>query len=817
MLFRSWTSAETWDELAEKMSIALQDVPGVTYGFQYPVAMRFNELMTGAKQDVVCKIFGENLDTLSKYSKILGEISTKIDGAEAVYVEPIDGLPQVKINYKRNLISQYGLNIADINRVINTAFAGQSSGQVFEDERRFDLVVRLAGEKRKDLEDIQNLLIPTPKGAQIPLYQVADVSIQESVNQIQREDAKRRIIVGFNIHDRDVQSIVKDLQKAVEKNLKLPSGYFITYGGAFENLEAAKKRLMIAVPLSLLLILLFLYFAFGSIKQGLLIYSAIPLSAIGGILFLFMRGMPFSISAGIGFIALFGVAVLNGIVLISEFNRIKAEGATDTTQIVLQGTKHRLRPVLMTAFVASLGFLPMALSQGAGAEVQRPLATVVIGGLLIATFLTLFLLPVLYILFENGLSKKKFKNILNSIVLIGVILIINLQTTTAQTPINLQDAIQIAMKNNLQLKNEILNAEYQKKLKIASVDIPKTNLTGEYGQINSLNKDFKFGISQSICFPTIYSTQKSLQNAIYKSSLLNVDLKGAELVKKVSEVFYLILYMQQKQSILLQNDSIFAEFLFRANIRFIQGESNILEKTTAESQRGQVLVQLNQLKNDMEILQLQFSLLLNTSTVYIPTAENPKMIYNAILDTATIKNHLQIKLLQQEIETATFVKKLERNKLLPDLNFGFNTMSIKGSNPENIEYSKNYQFHSVQFGISFPLIYFSQKAKINAAQIQLQISQNNFLSGIESYNFQYVSAFMKYRTNIETVKYFENTGLKIAETITSTANQQYINGDINFLEWTILINNANSIKSDYIDSIKELNQIIIQLNFLSTK
>jgi cobalt-zinc-cadmium resistance protein CzcA len=298
---------------------------------------------------------------------------------------------------------------------------------------------------------------------------------------------------------------------------------------------------------------------------------------------------------------------------------------------------------------------------------------------------------------------------------------------------------------------------------------------------------------------------------------LNVDLKGAELVKKVSEVFYLILYMQQKQSILLQNDSIFAEFLFRANIRFIQGESNILEKTTAESQRGQVLVQLNQLKNDMEILQLQFSLLLNTSTVYIPTAENPKMLYNAILDTATIKNHLQIKLLQQEIETATFVKKLERNKLLPDLNFGFNTMSIKGSNPENIEYSKNYQFHSVQFGISFPLIYFSQKAKINAAQIQLQISQNNFLSGIESYNFQYVSAFMKYRTNIETVKYFENTGLKIAETITSTANQQYINGDINFLEWTILINNANSIKSDYIDSIKELNQIIIQLNFLSTK
>lgn len=396
-----WTSADSWDELSEKMSEAVKDVPGVTYSFQYPVAMRFNELMTGAKQDVVCKIFGENLDTLSKYSKLLGDVAAKIDGAENIYVEPIDGLPQLIINYKRNAIAQYGLNISDINKVVNTAFAGQSSGLVFEDEKRFDLVVRLAGEQRQSVEDVQNLLIPTPNGNQIPLYQVADVDIQESVNQIQREDAKRRIIVGFNVRGRDVQSTVKDLQKVVGDKLHLPSGYYVTYGGAFENLEAAKQRLSFAVPLSLLLIFLFLYFAFGSINQGLLIYSAIPLSAIGGILFLALRGMPFSISAGVGFIALFGVSVLNGIVLIAEFNRIRKEGETDLNQIVLQGTKHRLRPVLMTAFVASLGFLPMAISTGNGAEVQRPLATVVIGGLLIATFLTLFVLPVLYILFER--------------------------------------------------------------------------------------------------------------------------------------------------------------------------------------------------------------------------------------------------------------------------------------------------------------------------------------------------------------------------------------------------------------------------------
>lgn len=401
-----WTSATSYNELSEKMSKSLMDVPGVKYSFQYPVAMRFNELMTGAKQDVVCKIFGENLDTLAKYSKILGAVARKIKGAEDIYVEPVNGLPQLIVSYNKSAISQYGLTIADINRVVNIAFAGQSSGQVFEDEKRFDLVVRLAGEKRQKIEDVQNLLIPTPNGNQIPLHQVADVSVKESINQIKREDAKRRIVVGFNVKGRDVQSIVKDLQTQLGHQIKLPSGYYVTYGGAFENLEIAKKRLSIAVPLSLLLIFLFLFFAFGSVKQGLLIYSAIPLSTIGGILFLAFRGMPFSISAGIGFIALFGVAVLNGIVLIAEFNRLKSEGETDAIKIVMLGTKNRLRPVLMTAFVASLGFLPMALSHGAGAEVQRPLATVVIGGLLTATYLTLFVLPVLYVFMEPTGRKK---------------------------------------------------------------------------------------------------------------------------------------------------------------------------------------------------------------------------------------------------------------------------------------------------------------------------------------------------------------------------------------------------------------------------
>lgn len=397
-----WTSAKTYPELEAKMSKALEDVPGVAFGFQYPVAMRFNELMTGARQDVVCKIYGENLDTLAYYASKLGHVSSGIRGTEALYVESVTGMPQIVIDYDRTAIAQYGLNISDINRVVNTAFAGESSGMVFENERRFDLVVRLSGDKRKNLEDVQQLLIATPQGTQIPLSTVANVDIVEGPNQIQRENSQRRIIVGFNVRGRDIQSTVSELEQKVEQHLKLPPGYFVTYGGAFENLEAAKDRLAFAVPLSLILIFLLLYFAFGSVKQGLLIYTAIPLSAIGGIFALALRGIPFSVSAGIGFIALFGVAVLNGIVLIAEFNRLKNTGYTHLTRIVIMGTKTRLRPVLMTAFVASLGFLPMALSHGEGAEVQRPLATVVIGGLMLATLLTLFVLPILYIIFNRA-------------------------------------------------------------------------------------------------------------------------------------------------------------------------------------------------------------------------------------------------------------------------------------------------------------------------------------------------------------------------------------------------------------------------------
>ena len=403
---KEWTSGKTREELANKMSEALSVIPGVSFGFQQPIQMRFNELMTGARQDVVLKIYGEDLDALSEQAAKVGNIVNTVKGTSDLYVEKVTGLPQIMVKFDRDRMAKFGLNIAEINRTIRTAFAGELAGLVFEGERRFDLVVRLDKANRKGLDDVKNLFINTPFGNQIPLDQVADVSFKEGPNQIQRDDTKRRITIGFNVRNRDVESIVDEIKQKIDKLVKLPAGYFITYGGQFENLVEAKKRLSTAVPVALAMIFVMLFFAFKSAKQGILIFTAIPLSAIGGIFALYLRGMPFSISAGVGFIALFGVSVLNGIVLINEFNLLKKYGIKDLHERVLKGTSVRLRPVILTAAVASFGFLPMALSTSPGAEVQKPLATVVIGGLITATLLTLVVLPVLYIFFERGLKNK---------------------------------------------------------------------------------------------------------------------------------------------------------------------------------------------------------------------------------------------------------------------------------------------------------------------------------------------------------------------------------------------------------------------------
>ncbi len=803
-----WTSASSFDELSEKMTKAAQEVPGVTTSFQFPVQMRFNELMTGARQDVVCKIFGEDLDTLSFYAKKVGNIVSSVEGAGELYVETVSGIPQIVIEYKRPEIAQYGLSVKDINQVVNSAFAGKVSGQVFEGEKRFDLVVRLESEKRQDLKNVRELLIPTADGIQIPLYQLADVNLKDSPNQIQREDAKRRILVGFNVHDRDVESIVDELSKKVDEAIKLPPGYIITYGGAFENLNAAKDRLMIAVPVSLALIFLLLYFAFNSIRQGLLIYTAIPLSAIGGIFLLAIRGMPFSISAGVGFIALFGIAVLNGIVLVAEFNRLKNSGEADIREIVLKGTGTRLRPVLMTAFVASLGFLPMALSAGAGAEVQRPLATVVIGGLLVATFLTLFVLPVLYIQFEKGFSPKK-KHVIAVLILFSLM---GRESTMAQVPISLEAAIDTALKNNLILKEEVLKARYRSQLIGTASPLPQAQLTAEYGNFNSIYRDSRFSLIQSFSFPTVYNRQKTIYEEEWKNSLLSGKLQMAEVRKNVTQVYYLLKYLEEKEQLLRRTDTMFNEFMRVSELRLKSGESNILESTSSIHHKGAIELQLNQLAQDREVLIIRLSQLLNSKTFFKPDSRPFKRAEPQDPESIHTELHPSIKLMEQQTLIGQANTKLEKARLLPELSLGYNNLSIR----DGIDLNNNRRYSSFQAGIGIPIFSKAQKSKISAAKINENIAQTGLEREKQNLNTQFLDALSRLKKSKSDLGYFEKTGLKNAETIKKTLSLQLSKGEINYLEWTILSQQALSIESDYLDSVKSLNEIIIQIEYLQS-
>ncbi|WP_149915241.1 CusA/CzcA family heavy metal efflux RND transporter [Sphingobacterium cavernae] len=802
---KEWTSAKTFPELAEKMGKSLEAVPGISTGFQYPVQMRFNELMTGARQDVVCKIFGEDLDSLASYANKFGEIIKTVDGAQDLYIEPVTGLPQVIIRYNRANIAQYNLNITAINKIVNTAFAGQSTGKVYEGEKRFDLIVRLDENQREKLEDIRNLLIPIANGNQIPLYQLADVSIQNGPAQIQREDAKRRIVVGFNVRGRDVQSIVNELQLKADKQLAFSPGYYVTYGGAFENLNQAKDRLMIAVPVSLILIFILLYFAFHSFKQSLLIYSAIPLSAIGGIFFLALRGMPFSISAGVGFIALFGVAVLNGIVLIAEFNRLRQAGETDLRTIVLNGTRTRLRPVLMTAFVASLGFMPMAVSNGAGAEVQRPLATVVIGGLMIATFLTLFVLPILYILFD----KMKFPKLKFNKKGAAIVTFICLSTATYAQQISLEQAVDMAIKNNLSIKSKTLLSEYYQKRISTGSNIPQTAITGEFGQINSAATDNKFGVSQSISFPTVYSNQKNLLTEEWNSSVITVNLNNIQIKKTVTELFYYILVLREKEKILIQSDKMYAQFLEMANLSFDKGASNLLEKTAAEVQRENIAIQLKSLLKEIELAKIQLQLMLNAEERYEPLADRI-IIENILFDPSVeMDSHPAIQLAAQEIQKAKANVKLEKSKLLPNLSIGYFNQSFADLNRN--------RFNSIEIGVGIPIFSKAQRSQIKAEEHRILFTENELAYTKAQWKTDYEMALQQFQIQQEIVETYRQKQLPGSEQIFKTAQEQFANGEINYLDWVMLNNQAIQIQSDYYTAVMQLNQSIINIHYFISK
>ena len=402
-----WTSAKTTPELMEKMEETLSAIPGLEAEISQPIQMRNNELLTGIKQDVAIKIFGEDLDVLTQQAGKVKKMIEGVPGVSGIFVEEVAGLPQIQVKYNHEKMAAYGVSVDDISEILETTFAGAVAGSLYEGDKKFDIVLRMDPSQR-NVESLEQLSIPLKDGTDIPLSQVADIDYSPAPAQVSHEDGARRIYVGFNVKGRDVQSTVEDIQEILDEKLKLPDGYYYNYGGEFENLQSATNRLMVVIPIALVIILLLLYATVKNVRESLFVFSAIPLAAIGGVWALWLRGMPFSISAGVGFIALFGVAVLNGIVLIGQMNQMQREEKTadklsasiGVTELIhhriIESCMVRLRPVLMTALVASMGFLPMALSQGDGAEVQRPLATVVIGGLITSTLLTLLVLPAIY-------------------------------------------------------------------------------------------------------------------------------------------------------------------------------------------------------------------------------------------------------------------------------------------------------------------------------------------------------------------------------------------------------------------------------------
>ena len=815
-----WKRDISYDELAEEFEERLNAIPGVFFEKNQPIQMRFNELMTGIRQDVAVKIFGENMDTLLNYANKVNAVVQSVDGATEPSVERVAGLPQIVIKYNRSQIANYGLNIEDINHIVSTSFAGGSAGVVYENERKFELVVRLDSTHRNNIDDVSHLYIPTTNGTQIPLSQVAEIKMELGPAQISREDGKRRIVVGFNIKGRDVESVVTDIQKELNEKVKLPEGYYYTYGGTFENLQAASKRLMIALPVALALIFMLLYFTFSSVKQAALIYTAIPMSAIGGVFALLIRDMPFSISAGIGFIALFGVAVLNGIVLIGTFNQLEKDGMTDIIQRIKEGTKIRLRPVLMTATVASLGFLPMALSHGAGAEVQKPLATVVIGGLLTATFLTLFVLPLLYVLFS---SKRKI-NISTASILVFALLSFN--AANAQSPttksISVDDAITTALKNNLELQSQQLNVQSSTILKKSVFELPKTNVNFQFGQYNSINQDKAFQVSQSIPFPTYYSAKSSLYKAELQGSQLQQQATVNKIKAQVQYWFYQLQYLQTTKKQLQDLDSLYNDFVSAAALRYKTGETNLLEKTTAETKRGQLSQLLKQNETDFATAYNSLKTLMNTSEDFTITVnENwQPLVLSSSFDTTLIANNPSLKVLYQQAVIAEQNKKLETASTLPDFNVGYFNQSLIGVqniNGADVNFDGSKRFQGFNVGISIPITFFSNTSKIKSLDYKQQALQKEADNGKLILQNQLQNAFQQYNQNLSQYNYYKSTALPNADIIISTAKVGFKSGDIGYIEYLQALQTATDVQLSYLQSVNQINQSIVNINFLINK
>lgn len=813
-----WKREISYDELAEEIEEKLSVIPGVFFEKNQPIQMRFNELMTGIRQDVAVKIFGENMDTLLYYANKVNSIIAEIPGASEPSVERVAGQPQIVIKYNRAQIADYGLNIEEINHIVSTAFAGGQAGVVFENERKFDLVVRLDSTYRNSIDDVSQLFIPASNGLQVPLAQVAEIKMELGPAQVSREDGKRRIVVGFNVKDRDVASVVDDIQVELSANVSLPEGYYFTYGGTFENLEAASDRLMIAVPVALALIFMLLFFTFNSISQAMLIFTAIPMAAIGGIFALLIRDMSFSISAGIGFIALFGVAVLNGIVLISTFNQLKNEGMTNIYERIMEGTKIRLRPVLMTATVASLGFLPMALSHGAGAEVQKPLATVVIGGLITATLLTLFVLPLLYLMLS---SKSKIAGTVLSLTFI--LLIFQPDVSSAQSSVrqlSLDEIIQIAKQNNLELQSlELQNKSYLKQ-KHSFFELPKSEFSYRYGQFNSINDDNSFEITQKIPFPTYFTSRAGLFDAELKANSYKAKAITNQILSQVRISYYNLQYLLNVKTKLKTLDSLYNDFNNIATLRYKTGETNNLEKLMVESRRNEVLIQHKEAESNYISEYNSLKTLINLKEDFEINKDLNPIIINPDYDSLAISQNPELMQMYQEVIIASQNKHLESAQALPEFEVGYFNQSITGYQEVDgtaTYFGKDDRFTGYSLGINIPLTFFSNARKVKSLNFQQQSLEKEVENSKLQMANRLAKAIRNYALNLEKYNSYRAYQDGLTKSIINTAALGYKNGDIGYSEYVNALQMSADLQLKYLQSILNLNNAAEEFNLLTSK
>ena len=665
------------------------------------------------------------------------------------------------------------------------------------------MVVRLDSSLRKDLTNLKNLLVDTPNGNKIPLSEVAEITYTTGAAQISRDNTHRRTVVSINVRNRDLQSVVDDIRKTIDEKIKLPAGYYVTYAGQFENLQSAKKRLYIAVPVALILIFLMLYFVFKSVKNVLIIYTAIPFATVGGILLLWMRGMPFSISAGIGFIALFGIAVLNGIVLMERFKELKEEeGVLDET-VIKKGALSRLRAVLLTALAAALGFFPMAFSTGAGAEVQRPLATVVIGGLVTSTLLTLVVLPVLYAMF--GLKKIKLKNGMASMLLFFLFLSVPQISRAQNGGMDLKQLEKLALENNPALQADRMMARSKKATVKTAWEWDKTSVGVEWEKDRITEPDGMlrvWNISQEIEMPWVYTARRKWYDAEAQAAAFRTENTKRRVLRDLYSTYYAYQTTYRKWQVAKRMDSLYREFARQAARKFELGESNYLEKITAEAKSQEWSLEAEKWNKNLKILLAELKKTTGTDDISVKIIE-PEALH---WDDFKPENHPLARQYELLYQAKKFQARAGKHSLWPsvELSYGWGSNTV---------FPGNYQLLSV--GVKIPLFFQGKRAKIKALNFQA-----------EEYRFRKEAVQWQLKTRHENLlnektlrekswNYYQTQGKTLAQSILQAAEKSYKSGEIDYFQYIQSLENASRILMKYWDELYRYNQSQIQLRFLN--